>query len=70
MKQIICLMLIVMIATSGCSVKRAVLGEVVKKNLVCVDQQSCQDALAKDCPNGGTLYGAVPAVVVQYSCKP
>lgn len=66
----LCFMAVVALSSTGCAVKRAVLGEVVKKNLVCVDQQSCQDALAKDCPNGGTLYGAVPAVVVQYSCKP
>ena len=70
MRMLFCMMFIVAISSTGCSAKKAVLGAVVKKNLVCVDQQSCQDALAKDCPKGGTLYGAVPAVVVQYSCKP
>ena len=70
MKQLFCLMLVVLVSITGCSVKRAVLGEVVKKNLVCTDEVSCKNALAEDCPNGGILYGVVPAIVVQYSCKP
>ena len=55
---------------SGCSLKRAITGEIVRKHLVCVDQLGCQTALAKDCPKGGKLHRVVPAIVVEYSCNP
>lgn len=61
---------ILMLSLSGCSLKRAITGEVVRKQLACVDQVGCQTALAKDCPRGGKLHRVVPAVVVEYSCNP
>lgn len=64
------LLLCLCVVFSGCSVKRALLGEVVRKNLVCLDELSCKSALAKDCPKGGKLHGVLPAIVVQYSCNP
>jgi hypothetical protein len=66
----ILMIFVLAISLSGCSLKRAITGEVVKKKLVCVDQLGCQTALAKDCPKGGKLHRVVPAVVVEYSCNP
>jgi hypothetical protein len=54
---------------TGCSTKTT-LGAVVRKQIVCVEEQTCKQALAKDCPRGGVLHGATPAVVIDYSCNP
>lgn len=53
----------------GCSAQKP-LGAVSLKQLVCVEEASCKQKLAEDCPRGGTLYGAQPAVVISYSCNP
>lgn len=53
---------------SGCSTQNEI-GALVRKRILCFDQYSCKQALANDCSKGGVLYGATPAVLVEYSCN-
>lgn len=69
MRLLCCMMLLCSFVVTGCSTKTT-LGAVVRKQLVCVEEQSCKQTLAAECPRGGVLYGATPAVVVDYSCNP
>jgi hypothetical protein len=54
---------------TGCSAHKAGLGQIVKKNVVCIEGESCKSSIAKDCPKGAQLHGIIPAIVVQYSCN-
>ena len=54
---------------AGCSVQSVPEAPEVKAR-VCVEELSCKEELAKDCPNGGVLHRATPAVLLHYSCNP
>ena len=54
---------------TGCSVQTASETSDIKAR-VCVEELSCKQELAKDCPNGGVLHKATPAVLLHYSCNP
>ena len=62
----------VCLVVAGCSTTKSnrELGQIERKRLVCVEENSCKQALAKSCKRGGVLHGVTPGIVVEYSCKP
>lgn len=57
------------LVVSGCSVAKSGVGQVAHQVITCTSSEGCKEALAKDCPKGGVIYGVRQALEIEYSCN-
>lgn len=64
--------LVIFLVCVGCAPKtenKPTIGKVLRKQLVCVSEESCREGLDKACPTGGVIHGAGPVMLIEFSCN-